>query len=217
LSRSTIPKVLSVARFGRASYFLTLLACGAKVLTDVTRLRCVIDALNVIHHGRHDARVSNALTELQMMCGENPSLARVRGGLFTLREAVCGAMSLSLKRGLFWDGRAMLESIDALSSELLQMPLASANFSVLVQRASITGTRALNLLRLGRDPFEGGEQHITQARSEGLENCWASSDDVWFEYCDVWVEALPLFIHEEDDIKSVQVRFENAIVREEGN
>ncbi len=188
-------RLLSVARFGRASYFLTLLACSAQVVTDTTELEAAVAKLPL-----HclDGRVANVLTDVRLMVSLQPSLARLRGGLFALRTAVCAAMGASLAHG-FWDARPVLETIDALEALLPRLPTRSPNFSVMVQRASVTGTRSLNLLRLGLDPFEGGERHILLARSESLENCWASSDAVWFEYADVWIEALPLFIHEERD------------------
>jgi hypothetical protein len=201
-------KHLTVSRFGRASYFLVMLASASRMITgDCTLLNEQVKAvLKIIEDYEVSVPSTSELLLRKVVCYLLNSVASVKDYCYDLiaafEQSATGTpisvayiygISKSLteqllriqqnclqqiydigKERLLWKAEIRLiridfqqlisslwEMIDDFESLLVESSLdvnhnfRESNFSVLVQRASTTGVRALNHLRLGNDPFEG--------------------------------------------------------------
>ncbi|MFA4842905.1 MAG: hypothetical protein WC658_03620, partial [Candidatus Omnitrophota bacterium] len=229
---------LTVSRYGRASYFLVMLASASKFLLALQEIENICRNLTesatkgvrpllgkkapdpfLLVQEAATMHVGHSLEEILglSVSADNVSKADMQGAIKRLEDAIdafrdeAGRRVTQFAREKGLSGRAqkqarerihqaealMREGAQRLKEAVDESPVEAANFSVLIQRASATGIRALSNMLDGRDPFEGDEPHIAKILSEAGDNVYASPDDAWFEVAQYWIEALPLYIHEE--------------------
>ncbi|TFG08110.1 MAG: hypothetical protein EU539_03240 [Promethearchaeota archaeon] len=246
-------KFLTVSRHSRASFFLVVLASGAKLLLDIADLQEshsrikeilrrieTIEAKNlkeVILNGAYGIEATIRKLQILSLGEKIRSFAQVIGRYKEIRKNI-DSFEMRVNDQIMEIGRRKRDPLKeiqlneirqelfgylnrirkiTLESETLlrELDYGFPNSSILIQRASQTGVRALSWICLGENPFEAEEQQIEVALKEGAMNLWASPDNVWFKMANFWIEALPLYIHKErDELKGERVIIEQETMEE---
>ncbi|MCU0734150.1 MAG: hypothetical protein MUF20_01330, partial [Methylotetracoccus sp.] len=112
-------------------------------------------------------------------------------------EYLNGAAAVVDLTPAFRDTEQHLQWAQRLRRCLLEAEHRPAAFVVVSQRPSPTGSHLLVKLNEGRDPYPGKAANLAKLFERVGDRIYGSPDYGWLEVSDHWIEAIPLFVHEE--------------------
>lgn len=97
-----------------------------------------------------------------------------------------------------------LELVERIRREILGAPKRHAAYVVISQRPSPTGSHLLVKANEFQDPYAGKAENLRKLVRLAGDRIYSSPDYGWLEVADHWIEAIPLFIKEEVQVREGQ-------------